>query len=604
VTVPSIRDEALHVRTRREGPDAWLAALQQTSRIGEKPYRLLSHVVDDMALLRGDGSALIGEGEALSYRELASRQHRYAQWALSEGLGKGSTVCLLMKSRPEYLAIWLGLTRVGATVALLNTNLAGVSLAHCIDLAAPSHMIVTADLLEAAEDASRHLSGSPQIWVHGTGTRHSRIDLAVDALDSRAPETGADGAVTLSDRALLIYTSGTTGLPKAANVSHHRVMTWSHWFAGLMATGPSDRMYDCLPLYHSIGGVVAVGSLLVSGGSVVIREKFSASRFWNDVVEHDCTLFQYIGELCRYLVNAPPHALERSHRLRLCAGNGLRGDVWESFQKRFDISRILEFYAATEGTASLYNVEGRIGAVGRIPPFMAHRFPAVIIKHDIESGEPVRDASGHCTRAAIGEAGELIGRLASDPAQAAQRFEGYTNKADSARKVLRDVFAPGDTWLRTGDLMKKDEKGFFYFVDRIGDTFRWKGENVSTSEVAEAVSQAPGVTEATVYGVLIPGTEGRAGMAALAVAEHFDLARFRADLANRLPSYARPVFLRIRDRLDVTETFKQKKAALTAEGFDPGQTDDALFVDDPSGQAYRPIDRTIWTMIAEGRMRL
>ncbi len=273
-------------------------------------------------------------------------------------------------------------------------------------------------------------------------------------------------------------------------------MSWSQWFAGLMNTVPEDRMYDCLPLYHSIGGVVAPGSVLVSGGSVVIREKFSASRFWDDVVSQRCTLFQYIGELCRYLANAPPHPLERHHELRLCVGNGLHADVWSRFQDRFAIPRVFEFYAATEGTVSLYNVEGKIGAVGRVPSFMAHRSPAALVRHDTETGEPFRNATGFCEPVVQGEAGELIGRLTSDPAQAAQRFEGYTSAAESERKILRDVFKPGDLWQRTGDLMRQDEQGFFYFVDRVGDTFRWKGENVATTDVAAAVSSAPGVEDA------------------------------------------------------------------------------------------------------------
>ena len=325
-------------------------------------------------------------------------------------------------------------------------------------------------------------------------------------------ETG----VSLSDRALCIYTSGTTGLPKAANVSHRRIMTWSYWFAGILNTGPADRTMNCLPMYHSVGGIVAIGSVLVSGGSVVLQEKFSARRFWDDVVRWDCTLFQYIGELCRYLLKAPENANERAHHLRLAFGNGLRADVWNAFQERFNIPHIVEFYAATEGTFSLINVEGEPGAIGRVPPFLKHRFPSALVKFDVARGEPMRDSDGFCVPCAPDEIGEAIGKIASG-AGAGARFEGYTSAEDSDAKILRNVFAAGDAWFRTGDLMRQDAKGFFYFVDRIGDTFRWKGENVSTFEVAEALNAVPGVIDATAYGVTIPGADGRAGMATLVI---------------------------------------------------------------------------------------
>ena len=335
--------------------------------------------------------------------------------------------------------------------------------------------------------------------------------------------------VSLDDRALLIYTSGTTGLPKAANVSHRRVMNWAFWFKGMLGVTAADRMYNCLPLYHSVGGVVAVCSTLSGGGSVVIAEKFSARRFWDDVVRWDCTLFQYIGELCRYLLKTPDDAKDRAHRLRAICGNGLRGDVWEAFQTRFAIPQILEFYAATEGTFSLYNAEGKPGAIGRIPPFLRHRFPAAIIARDPSTGEPVRGRDGLCIAAPRGSVGEAIGRIGDGA-----RFEGYTDNAESQRKILRHVFEFGDRWFRTGDLMRVDAAGYHYFVDRIGDTFRWKGENVSTAEVSAALTECRGVVEAVVYGVAVPGTEGRAGMAKLVVDEAFDLEEFACDGARDL----------------------------------------------------------------------
>jgi fatty-acyl-CoA synthase len=320
------------------------------------------------------------------------------------------------------------------------------------------------------------------------------------------------------------------------------------------------------------------------------------------VARHDCTLMQYIGELARYLVNSPPHPREASHRIRLACGNGLRADVWESFTRRFAIPHVLEFYAATEGNLSLYNIEDKPGAIGRVPSFLAHRFPAAIVRFDVARGEPLRDAQGSCIRCAADEIGEAIGRI--EGAAPGVRFDGYTDARASEKKILRDVFKPGDAWFRTGDLMRKDAQGYFYFVDRIGDTFRWKGENVATSEVEEAIGRCPGVLDATVYGVEIPGNDGRAGMAALVVGEGFDLAALRRHLDASLPSYARPVFVRIRAELETTATFKHQKSELARQGYDPGATKDAIYFSDPQRQTHLPVDAPLFERIQTGSVRI
>ena len=582
---------------------AWLRALEMTAPIGANPTRTLPAMLDELAARHGDAPALICDRETMSYRALAARANRYARWALAQGLAKGETVGLLMPNRPEYLAAWLGITRIGGVVALLNTNLTGRALAHCIDIVAPRHMIVAAELADTFASARPHLTARPVLWAHGADAPgFARIDRDLQRHSDGSLDAAEQSTVTIDDRALYIYTSGTTGLPKAANVSHARVMMWSNWFAGMMDTRPDDRMYDCLPLYHSVGGVVATGALLVNGGSVVIREKFSARQFWDDVARWDCTLVQYIGELARYLVNAPPHPRETAHRIRLACGNGLRADVWESFTRRFAIPHVLEFYAATEGNLSLYNIEDKPGAIGRVPSFLAHRFPAAIVKLDVARGEPLRDADGRCIRCAPDEPGEAIGRI--EGAAPGARFDGYTDAQASEKKILRDVFKPGDAWFRTGDLMRKDAQGYFYFVDRIGDTFRWKGENVSTAEVAEAIARCPSVLDATVYGVEIPGADGRAGMAALVVAEGFDLAALRKHLDASLPAYARPVFVRVRAELETTATFKHQKNELVRDGYDPGATEDAIYLYDNQAQAYVRMDIALFTLMQKGGMRL
>jgi fatty-acyl-CoA synthase len=612
---------------KREGGDsaakAWLRALAATAPITAHPERTLPALIEELAEIYGDAPALLSDRETLTYLELAARANRYARWGLELGLEPGDRVCLLMPNRPEYLAIWLGVTRIGGIVSLINTSLTGAALAHCINIVAAKHIIVAAELLGAVESARSRLANQAnpaRIWVHGARahggapTTFPRIDCAVER-QSGARLGGAElRPVSIEDRALLIYTSGTTGLPKAANISHQRLLNWSLWFGGMMDTRPSDRMYDCLPMYHSVGGIVAIGALLVNGGSVLIREKFSARGFWDDVTRFDCTLFQYIGELCRYLVHAPPHPREAEHRIRLACGNGLRPDVWNAFKDRFRIPQILEFYAATEGNFSLYNAEGEPGAIGRIPSFLARRLPTALIGFDVDKGEPVRAADGFCIRCSANEAGEAIGRIpdkpsfavtaGAGPASSGGRFEGYSNEQDSQRKILRDVFEPGDAWFRTGDLMRRDDRGFFYFVDRIGDTFRWKGENVATSEVSQALTQCAGVLEANVYGVTVPRTDGRAGMAAIVVDDRFDLAAFRSRLNERLPGYARPLFLRILGIMEVTATFKHKKSELARTGYDPTLTDDAIYFNDAGRGAFVRLDKTLYRRLQRGGMRV
>jgi fatty-acyl-CoA synthase len=581
----------------------WLKAIELTSRIEANPLALFADVVDDWARRQPDRAALISETETFSYRTLSERINQYARWALSSGIQKGDAVCLLMPSRPDYIAAWLGIGKVGGVVALINTKLVGQSLAHCISLAKADHIILARELADMFETARPHLDRAQKVWMHGGGKSETNLDATLDALDGSPLSAAERREITINDRALLIYTSGTTGLPKAASISHRRILNWGGWFAGLTDASPEDRLYDCLPVYHSVGGIVAPCSMLSAGASVVLADRFSVSQFWQDIVRFDCTLFQYIGELCRYLLKAPPSEFEATHRLRLACGNGLRGDIWQAFQTRFLIPQVLEFYAATEGNFSLYNVEGKPGAIGRIPPLLAHRFPAVIAKLDAELGIPVRDANGLCIACARGEVGEAIGRIGTAD-EGGGRFEGYTDAAETEKKILRDVLAKGDAWFHTGDLMRLDEQGYFHFVDRLGDTFRWKGENVATSEVNDAVRDAPGVGDAVTYGVAVPGTDGRAGMAAIVVDDRFDFEEFADHLARRLPIYAHPVFIRLSTALDATETFKQKKQQLVFEGFDPRTVDDRLFFRDPKSGAYRPIDAASYARIADGTIRL
>lgn len=584
---------------------AWARALELTARIGQNRDRVLPTVIQEVAARCGDAVALVSDGECLTYRTLTERSNRYARWALAHGIKKGEVVCLLMTNRPEYIATWIGLTGVGVVLALLNTNLVASSLAHCIDLASPKHIIVDAQLTSVLTAAMPHMASTPEIWVHGNSeSSFHRIDLNIELHSDEILSNRERRRLTIEDRAFYIYTSGTTGLPKAANVSHARVMQWSHWFAGMMAVGPTDRMYSCLPMYHGVGGVLVPGAALVGGGSLAIRERFSARQFWVDVVRWNCTIFQYIGELCRYLLDSPASPNDIDHSVRIACGNGLAPQVWDGFQSRFRIPRIFEFYAATEGGVALFNIQGRSGSIGHIPRYLAHRFSPALVRFDIENGAPVRNDQGFCVPCAPNEIGEAIGRVVNDPGDVANRFEGYTSEKDSEERILRGVFEPGDIWVRTGDLMRKDAAGYFYFVDRIGDTFRWKGENVSTSEVAEVICNYPGIQHASVYGVRVSNNEGRAGMAAVVTALELDLSEFREHLMTRLPDYARPLFLRVRKEVELTGTFKYSKVGLMREGFDPAATTDIIYFDSPETGQFVQLDNVLYDRLQFGGIRV
>ncbi|WP_181704572.1 long-chain-acyl-CoA synthetase [Chthonobacter rhizosphaerae] len=578
--------------------------LRRVTPVAKARDRVWPDVVADLADRFGDRTALISEEETLSYRDYHRRGNRYARWAQAHGVGKGDCVALFMPNRAEYLAIWLGITRAGGVVALVNTNLTGPSLAHCIAIVKPKHVIVASDLAGAFETARPHLAGGPEVWSFGPSNVGSRLDDAIAETSDEDLPPEMKPALTIEDRCLYIYTSGTTGLPKAANINHYRVQAIMNGFSAATRATGEDRMYVSLPLYHTSGGVLAVGTVLTVGGSVVIARKFSAGRFWDDIVRHDCTMFQYIGELCRYLVNSPPHPKERQHRIRIVSGNGLRPDIWLPFKSRFGIPRILEWYAATEGNAALFNMDGQPGSIGRVPKWIQRRFPIKVVKTNLETGEMLRDLDGHAIECAPDEVGEMVSEIVNDPAKPAQRFEGYADPAATARKIAENLFRPGDRWFRTGDLVRKDALGYFYFVDRIGDTFRWKGENVATSEVSEALGVYPGIATPNVYGVTVPGREGRAGMAAIVCATEIDLDGLSRHLDSQLPAYAKPIFLRIKSDIEVTGTFKLKKLDLVEEGFDPDRIADPIFFLHPAEKRYVRLDGDLYRAIVSGGIRL
>ncbi|MGD9979720.1 MAG: long-chain-acyl-CoA synthetase [Hyphomonadaceae bacterium] len=552
-----------------------------------------------------DHTALLFEGERYTYRQLDALANRFAAWADAQSIKQGETVAILLPNRAEYVPAWVGLTKLGIAAALINNHLTGAALAHSLSISNADHVITDTEGLQAVETIRAALPRPLKYWVidpdFPAANDRRALNLKEPKLAPERPPSARRAGLKARDIALYIYTSGTTGMPKAAKITHMRAQLYMRSFAAATKATAEDVLYCVLPLYHATGGLCGVGAALLNGGTVVLRRRFSASHFWADIVEHGCTMFVYIGELCRYLVNQEPGAKDRAHRLKLAFGNGLRPEVWEDFQARFNVPRIMEFYGSTEGNVSMFNFDGQPGAIGRVPPYLKNNFAVRLVKFDVEAEAPVRDASGLCVLCEPGETGEAIGLIKED---ARHNYTGYADKAASERKILRDVIEKGDAWFRTGDLMRQDRDGYFYFVDRIGDTFRWKGENASTTEVAEVISRYPGVDEANVYGVKIDKLDGRAGMAAITPGENFQLEGLRDHLVRELPAYARPLFIRITPAIETTGTFKYRKVDLVRDGFDPTRLEHALYFDHPEEHAYVPLTPDLYAKIQSGAFKL
>ncbi|HLK24035.1 MAG TPA: long-chain-acyl-CoA synthetase [Caulobacteraceae bacterium] len=537
----------------------------------------------------------------ISYGELDEIANRYAHWAVEHGVRRGQTVALYMPTRVDYLPIWYGLSKVGVATALINNNLTGQPLAHCLEIARAAIAIVDGETAAPLLEANQALDRPMVVWTLGLAEGGELRDLtqALRSCSQLRPDRTIREGMTAKDTALFIFTSGTTGLPKAAKINHMRAQLYMRGFAAATDARKDDRIYVTLPLYHATGGLCGMGAALLNGGSVVLRQHFSASHFWSDITSEGCTMFVYIGELCRYLLNQAEQPGERTHKLRLAFGNGLRPEIWQAVQARFRLPHILEFYGSTEGNVSLFNLDGKAGAIGRVPFYLRRLFNVRLARFDVETETVVRGANGLGAEAAVGEVGECVGEIHPDARGA---YSGYVDAAASEKKVLRNLFKSGDAWFATGDLMRQDADGYFYFVDRVGDTFRWKGENVSTSEVEQALARIPGIKEASVYGVKVGELDGRAGMASIVVDDGFDMGAFASEVDHALPAYARPVFVRLERAIATTGTFKHRKIDMVAEGFDPARVKRPVYVHD--GDAYEPVTAETVDQITSGEMRV
>uniref|UniRef100_A0A3Q2QK83 long-chain-fatty-acid--CoA ligase n=1 Tax=Fundulus heteroclitus TaxID=8078 RepID=A0A3Q2QK83_FUNHE len=558
-----------------------------------------------------DKPALIFEAseEVWSFKELQERCNAVAHWALAQGWAEGDVVALYMENHPLVVALWLGLAMVGVEAAFINYNLRQKSLLHCVGVSGARAVVFGEEMTEAVSEVAGSLQ--PGMILFCTGDEKNEEKLcsfraqSLEALLASSPTHPPNYKLKkdFNGRLFYIFTSGTTGMPKAAIVVHSRYFRIAAFGFHSFGLRPDDILYNCLPLYHSAGTIMGVGQCLLFGLTVVIRRKFSASRFWDDCVKHRCTVIQYIGEICRYLLAQPVRPSEARHRVRVAIGNGLRPSVWEEFVRRFGIRRVGEFYGATECNCSLINIDGKVGACGFSSRILPNFYPIRLVKVKEDQKELLRDSQRLCIPCQPGEPGMLVGRISrTDPLR---QFDGYADQEATNQKIARNVFQMGDSAYVSGDVLVMDDYGYMYFRDRSGDTFRWRGENVSTTEVEGVLSGLLGHADVAVYGVSVPGVEGKAGMAAIAhTGGSLDLDKFLSAVQKALPSYARPVFLRIMPSVDTTDTFKIKKIRLHKEGFKPQDTTEEIYFLNSHAGRYQAVTDELYHAIMEGEVSL
>jgi len=591
---------------------------------------------------------------AYTWQQVEDYSNQLSHFLLSKNAQAKQTIALMMENRPQFFWSWLGIAKIGCSTALINHNLRQTALLHALRTSAAEILIFDLELTPGIEEVLPTLksefpnlllccvrnipsSNESVVWPNfalalNEELKNSPVTKVPDQFRSK------NRGITAGNVFLYVYTSGTTGPSKAAKISHMRFITGCAGAADAFRVTPNDIVYVTLPLYHSAASIIGTGTVLFRGTSVVVRKKFSASKFIDDVREYNATIVQYIGEICRYLVNSPARENEKNHKIRLAVGNGLRPDVWKEFQQRYNIPQMGEFYAATEGPVGLLNLENKFGAIGYASPKVLKIVKAAIVKFDVETESVVRDSNGRCIRAAPNETGEFICQVIN--VLGVTNFAGYTNAEATQKKLYTDVFEKGDKWFRSGDLLKADEEGWAYFVDRIGDTFRWKGENCATSEIAEVLATFPSnevkFHEISVYGVSIPGKDGRAGMACIAIndkpieqhevftgviekdeetkrleaeelkrlIEKIDFDGLIKYLKQSLPVYAVPLFLRFVSEMPRTSTFKHMKVQLRDEGFNPSTIHQPMWFLDLNSMKYVPLTTEIYQQVIDGTAKV
>ncbi|XP_076444292.1 long-chain fatty acid transport protein 6-like [Babylonia areolata] len=547
---------------------------------------------------------LIFEDLLFSYEFVDQQANRVANLLRQQGLGEGDTVAMMVHSEPAFVWTFFGLQKLGVTAALINYNLRAKQLSFSIRAAEPKALIVGSgqDLLEAVQDVAGDLPVGLPVLLQGVtpgsgGPPGDMVDM--DLLTRHVLPVRPDPSVRsgLTDQSVgaYVYTSGTTGLPKPAFINQQRLKGYTCALQ-IVGAGPEDVVYTVVPLYHVSGMGIGLLSLLKTGGTIVLRRKFSASNFWSDCRKYKVTIVQYIGEIFRYLLAQPEHELDSVHTVRVAIGNGLRKDIFEKVQKRFKLPMICELFGATEGVSALFNVANKPGAIGRMSPFMERLDPnpKVLVKFDYTTALPIRNRNGRCIRVKPGEPGLFLSRVPDNLVQKGDLSVYKASREANQKKLVRNVFKEGDLYFNYGDVFYVDKDYFVYFHDRIGDTFRWKGENVSTTEVANILSAPDFIDDANVYGVQVPGHDGRACMVALTLSTGERMTPERLQQMHRLcqddlPSYARPLFLRVLTEAVMTGTFKQRKVELVQQGYDLTKVKDDLYYLDSKAKTYSPL---------------
>ncbi|XP_057674949.1 long-chain fatty acid transport protein 6 [Corythoichthys intestinalis] len=547
---------------------------------------------------------IIFENQKLTYRDVDRRSNQFANaFREKKSLKEENIVALLMCNEPDFICVWLALCKLGCQVAFLNTNIKAKALLHCIQSCGAKMLVVGSGLDCLLEGMLPELQkDNISVWTVHPSSLPKGVITSLEKVQNMSTENQCGPLKTdIMSNFLFIFTSGTTGFPKAARVGHLKAIM-SMAFLHMCGATSDDVIYITLPLYHMSASLLGIGGCIQLGATCALKKKFSASQFWKDCVKYNVTVVQYIGELCRYLVNRPMVPEENSHSVWLAAGSGLRSDVWKAFTKRFSTVKVREGYGLTEASIGFLNYTDEVGPIGRASYFNKLSTPFKLLRYDPQTYEAYRTLSGRCEQAQMGEAGILVA-----PITAMNPFLGYAgNKIQSEKKLIKDVFIKGDVYFNTGDLLLQDQREFLYFRDRIGDTFRWKGENVSTMEVSEVLCLLDFIQEANVYGVSVPGYEGRIGMAAIVLKEEHTLhgPKLYCHLVETLPAYAWPWFLRIQPSLDMTETFKQQKGKLVQEGFNPEITQDHIYFLDITQKDYLLLNVSLYEDIVCGKIKL
>ena len=542
----------------------------------------IGKVFQERAARYGDRVFIRFGAEKLTYAEANATANRYAAALAERGVGRGDVVGIMLCNSPDAVLLMLAAVKCGAVAGMLNYHQRGEVLAHSIGLLDAKALVAESDLVDAIKDSGADVDGLVTLE-----------DFREQAADKPTDNPRSASQVQARDTAFYIFTSGTTGHPKASVMTHHRWLRALAAFGGLgLRLKADDTLYCPLPLYHNNALTVAVSSVINAGGTLALGKSFSASKFWDDVIEMEATAFIYIGEVCRYLLNQPPKDTDRAHKVRVIAGNGLRPEIWDQFTKRFGIGRVAEFYAASEGNTAFINIFNIPKTTGISP------LPLAYVEYDAETGEPVRDENGRVRKVPAGQPGLLL-----SPVNRLSPFDGYTDKEASEKKLVRNAFKEGDVWFNTGDVMSPQGMGHAAFSDRLGDTFRWKGENVATTQVEAALGGDGGVEECTVFGVEVPDTGGRAGMAAIKLRDgaEFDGKALAKTAYDNLPGYAAPLFVRIVESLETTSTFKSRKVDLRKQGYGP-DVKDPLYVLKGRDEGYVPFYDDYPQQVADGKL--